>query len=427
MDKAIGNLILPYGSEGDKTMSKIILYEDKANCCGCGACLNICPKNAIEMKEDEYGFLYPQIDIDLCIECGKCKRVCSYQNEEGVLHKPLKVGAAMGVNNEMVKKSASGGVFAAVAQKALEKGGVVYGCAFLNKDGVIYPEHIRIDNVHELHKLQGSKYVQSIIRDTYKKVKSDLKNGKMTVFSGTPCQVAALKGYLGKTDQSNLFTIDIICHGTPGASFFQAYIKEVEKKIKGTVIDFRFRDKTGGWGLKGAIIYLDRNKKTKKKLMPVQLSSYYSLFLNSEIYRENCYSCKYAREYRPGDITIGDYWGFEEEHPELLIENGGGFDRTAGISCILVNTDKGMEWLEKLKPEIEFAPSSFEKVAKRNSQLKVPSIHTELREKVLNLYSVNGYASVDSWYYKRIGIKKYIYEMWNLFPRKLQVLIKKCI
>ena len=405
-------------------MGRIILYEDKADCCGCGSCLNICPKNAIEMKEDEYGFLYPYIDTDLCIECGQCKRVCSYQNEKDVLHKPLQVSAAMGVDREMVNKSASGGIFAAVAQKVIEKGGVVYGCAFLIKDGVICPEHVRIDNVNELYKLQGSKYVQSIIGNTYKKVKSDLRSGKKTIFSGTPCQVAALKGYLGKMDQSNLFTIDIICHGTPGASFFQAYIKEVEKKIKGTVIDFRFRDKTGGWGLKGAVIYLDRSKKTKKKLLPVQLSSYYSLFLNSEIYRETCYSCKYAGEYRPGDITIGDYWGFEEEYPKLLVENGGRFDRTMGISCVLVNTDKGMEWLEELKPEIEYAPSSFEKAAKRNSQLRTPSTHTEIREKVLSLYSDAGYAAVDNWYYNRLGYKKHIYEIWNLIPRKLQVLIK---
>lgn len=406
-------------------MSRIILYEDKVDCCGCGACLNICPGNAIEMQEDEYGFLYPHIDTNLCIGCGQCKKVCSYQDEEALFYKAMTISVAMGLDRDSVKKSASGGIFAALAQKVLESGGVVYGCAFSYRDGSLWPEHTRIDSADELYRLQGSKYVQSIIGDTYKKVESDLEDGRKVLFSGTPCQVAALNGYLGKVDKRNLFTIDIICHGTPSVSFFQAYLKEAEKSVGGRITDFRFRDKTGGWGLKGAIYYLNKREKPKKKLLPVQLSSYYTLFLDSETYRENCYSCKYAGEYRSSDVTIGDYWGIEDEHPELLKENGGNFDRTIGISCLLVNTDNGQKWLEELNPEIELAPSTFEKAAKRNSQLKVPSVHTQVREKVFELYADAGYQAVDNWYNKRLGIKKYAYEIWNLIPKKVQIMIKR--
>lgn len=231
-------------------MSKTVLFEKKADCCGCGACQNICPKGAIEMKYDAFGIAYPVIDPALCVECGLCKKVCSYQNQRQRCDAPQLAYAAAAADGVMAKHSASGGVFAALARHILKAGGVVYGCAFSDDDGILIPKHIRVDNESDLHRLQGSKYVQSITGMVYRQVKQDLKEGKNVLFSGTPCQVDALNGFLSPTKSENLLTVDIICHGTPGTRFFVDYIKEMEKQNKGKVLDFRFRDKTGDGGTK---------------------------------------------------------------------------------------------------------------------------------------------------------------------------------
>ena len=408
-------------------MGRIELYKDKSDCCGCEVCVNICKRNAIKMQEDEYGFLYPKIDSNLCIECGQCKKVCSYQNENIELNDPISAEAAMAIDREISLKSASGGIFAVLAKKILQEGGSVYGCAFTCKDGVLYPEHIRVQSEKDLIRLQGSKYVHSRMGSIYKKVKEDLNEGRLVLFSGTPCQIDALNSYLKNQDKNNLLTIDIICHGPPSAKLFDEYLKQIEKNINGKIVDFKFRDKSGGWGLKGSIIYQDKRKKLRKKLLPVQLSSYYTLFLDSETYRENCYSCKYAGKRRTGDITLGDYWGIEDEHPEILVDNGGQIDKSIGISCVLINTKKGRQLLDSLEEKIERVPSSYEKIAKRNHQLIYPSSHSDIRHTIFKLYKQKGYSAIEQWYFNRLGIKQYIYKIWNYIPRKAQIFIKKIV
>lgn len=211
------------------------------------------------------------------------------------------------------------------------------------------------------------------------------------------------------------------------AKLFAEYLKHIAKNINGKIVDFRFRDKSGGWGLKGSVIYQDKMDKLRKKTLPIQLSSYYALFLDSETYRENCYSCKYAGKKRIGDITLGDYWGVEDEHPEILAENGGRFDKSMGISCVLINTKKGQQLLDCIEEKIERVPSSYEKIAKRNNQLKCPSSHSNVRDTIFELYKQKGYSAIDQWYFKRLGIKRYAYKFWNYIPRKAQILIKKII
>lgn len=408
-------------------MSKIELFENKAECCGCGACQNVCPQKAIKMQYDVFGIAYPVINPALCVECKLCKNVCSYQNQSKRYDGSQLVYAATAADKNATKNSASGGVFAALAKTFLKAGGVVYGCAFSHEDGTLSPKHIRIDDEIDLHRLQGSKYVQSITDMVYRQVKQDLKEGEKVLFSGTPCQVDALKGFLSPTEQESLLTVDIICHGTPGTRFFVDYIKEVEKKIKGKVLDFRFRDKTGGWGLKAAIIFQRGSQDVKKELLPVQLSSYFQLFLDSESYRENCYSCSYANPYRVGDITLGDFWGIEKEHPDFLMENGGCLDKQLGISCLIVNTEKGKKWIEQMKEQITLIPSTFASIARENRQLNAPSSNTAVRDTVMELYKNGGYSAVDRWYYKEMGIKQYIYRVWNCIPKKYQVILKKMI
>ena len=172
-------------------MNNIELFHEKENCCGCGACYSICPKNAIKMKEDQDGFIYPQIDRDKCVQCGLCKIVCNYQKNHEAF-KPIVGYAATNTNHDQLMKSSSGGAFSAFATEMLQNGGVVYGAAYEMKDGNYTLRHIRIDTIEELPKVQGSKYVQSYIFDVLPCIKKDLESGKKVLFSGTPCQVDAL-------------------------------------------------------------------------------------------------------------------------------------------------------------------------------------------------------------------------------------------
>ena len=386
-----------------KEMEKIELFSEKADCCACGACMNICPKHAISMVEDEYGFKYPSINEELCIRCGVCKSVCGYQNKKET-NEPLHTYVACTQTTNIVE-SASGGVFAALAKAFLEKGGIVYGVALEQIDGELVPLHIGIERKEDLHKLLGSKYVQSNVGTVYAKIKMQLHEGRRVMFSGSPCQVAGLKAYLGNKEYDNLILIDIICHGVPSIQFFNSYLHELEKKLKGRVVDFKFRDKSKGWGLVSRVDYINASNKPKSRSINARESSYYHLFLAGDIYRENCYSCKYASKNRPGDITLGDYWGIEKEHPEYLTANGGVFDERKGVSCMILSTEKAKAFVEEVRDSVQLQESTFEKAARKNGQLVHPTPCSERREKVLEMYADLGYKAIDKWFIKKLGIK----------------------
>lgn len=392
-------------SEGLK--DKVILYDNETQCCGCEACMNICPKSAISMQENSLGCTYPQIDREKCIECGLCKKVCHYQNKE--MNTSLNESyASMSKDDELLRKSASGGIFATIAKNILKDGGSVFGCSMENEDGKVIPKHIEIENVKELQKLQGSKYVQSSIGFSYKLIKEKLDEGKNVLFSGTPCQVDGLKGFLGDKEYKNLYTIDIICHGVPGQKMFSDYLKFLEKKLKGKIIGFNFRDKTIGFGFNAKVVYQKKNGEVKEKIIKSHMSSYYSLFLESEIYRENCYTCKYAGKDRAGDITIGDYWGVEKEHPEYVVENGGSLSVDKGVSCILVNNEQGKNLMETYGEGLIINESTFENASRWNRQLNQPSRHSDKREKVFKIYQEKGYKGVDKFFIKSVGVRYYV-------------------
>lgn len=311
-------------------MSSIVLFDDKKDCCGCGACMNVCPKNAIRMAEDEVGFVYPEIDQNLCIGCGACKKACGYQMQP-MMQKSEAVYAAASNDDNLLRKSASGGAFAVLAENVLKKGGVVYGAALPLENGKLEPKHLRIDTVERLTELQGSKYVQSAIGDTYAQAKKDLLDGKSVLFSGTPCQIAGLKQYL-KKDYENLLTVDIICHGVPSKRFFQSFMEDYGKKLGGTITEFYFRDKSKGQGMITRSVYKNKNGEQQEKIIVGNLLSYFNFFLRSFTYRKNCYSCPFASEKRVGDLTLGDFWGFHEEYPSY--DEKQGLSNGKGVSCI---------------------------------------------------------------------------------------------
>ena len=387
---------------------EILGLTNPAQCCGCGACAAACPVNAITMVAKDLGAYYPEVNTELCISCGKCRKVCIFQSEDKLQNMPLQTYAAANADPVQQKKSASGGVFAALAQQILAKGGVASGCAMETVDGILTPMHIAVERVEDLPKLQGSKYVQSKTVHCFPTVKKHLQKGRPVFFSGTPCQVAALKHYLGDKNTENLYTADLICHGTPGTELFRGYIAYLQKQKHGNITEFSFRDKSLGWGLMAGYGYQKKRGGKKHSLLNPRLSSYYTLFLGSEIYRESCYTCPWAQHARVGDVTLGDYWGVETEQPDCLTENGGKLSVKAGISVLLVNTPQGEELLDRYGDKLVLVSSELERAARQNRQLHSPSQHTALRKEYEACYAKDGYYGIEKLFRKKLGIRYYV-------------------
>ena len=404
-------------------MSNIILFQDKKDCCGCGACMNACPKAAIQMREDEQGFVFPTIDDTLCIECGACTKACLYQNSID-FHTPQEVYAASCKDDQTIMQSASGGVFPVLADQVLSSGGVVYGSALVHENGRLEPRHIRIDRAEDIHLLQGSKYVQSEIGGAYRQAKQDLASGKRVLFTGTPCQIAGLRQYLKKEDD-NLLTADIICHGVPSKRLFQEFMDSYGKHLGGQITAFSFRDKSKGQGMITRCVYRDSAGNQKENVKNGKLMAYIALFLKSYTYRINCYSCPFARQERVADLTLGDYWGFHEEYPQ--VRESQGLSNGRGISCILVNTEKGKKIWDVCKEQFSSMPSELEKVARHNDQLRRPSIYHPRRETLLQLFEKEGYAGVERYYKANFQMDIVRQTIEGMIPKDLKRSMKKLL
>lgn len=394
-------------------MNTIKLFDDINQCCACGSCIIVCPKNAIKFEADKTGFYYPKIDEQLCIGCGQCKKVCAYQNDLVSMKAP-RIAYAAQTKNTDYKKSASGGVFASIATNFIKADGVVYGAVLEESKGRLSCFITKAQSLKELDRLFGSKYIHANMGNVYKSIKDDLSHGKRVLFAGTPCQVAALKSFL-KNDYQNLFLIDIICHGVPEETWFQDYIETIEKRKNIKIRKFVFRDKKRGWGLHGRYDYVDKKGDLQKVFFISRESSYYYYFLTGSIYRTNCYSCKYACSQRVGDITIGDFWGIETEHSEDLKKAT--YDSTKGNSCLLVNTPNGEALVEQFGGDLATIPSTFKKIAKHNEQLNKPSSACFDRAELLDIYSKYGYKKIDETFNRRMFIKAKIYKAVQALKR----------
>ena len=335
------------------------------SCCGCSGCEQICPKNCISMKPDSEGFLYPEVDESICIECGICIKHCPILTDVSRCNIP-KVYAAKYKDRGSTFKSTSGGLFIPIAKSVLSMGGVVFGCAY---DENLVAKHIKVETEDELYRLQSSKYVQSDTRGIYKQVKTELQNGKEVLFSGTGCQAAGLRSFLGK-DYGNLLITDIVCHGVPSPKLFKNYIDYMGKKLGGTLTSYNFRSKEKrGWYL-----YYKAENGQKSKSDYGFFDPYYSAFLYCKTYRESCYECKFANKNRVSDITLADYWGIQKFHPEFFDENG--------VSLVLVNTEKGKKYLEKIKDKLEIIESDYNKASVMNANLVHPSKRPSCRDSI---------------------------------------------
>lgn len=344
---------------------------DKDKCTGCFACYNICPKNAIKMVEDEYGYIYPVIDDKLCVNCKLCQKNCPSLNKVN-LEYPIKCYASRVINEDILKKSTSGGIATLLSKKMIENGGIVYGAAYVGNCEV---NHIRVDNIDELHKLQGSKYVHSYIKDTFRLVKKDLIDKNNVLFIGTPCQIAGLKKYL-INEYENLYTVDIICHGVPS----QEFLKNEVRRINNNSIDIdrvNFRDKV----YDDFTFSLEKNNKVDYSEKWTQ-NPYFYTFMEAITYRENCYNCLYARPERVSDITIGDFWG--------LGKNSKFYNsKEKGVSILLPVTQKGVYLIQIIKDEIELEERTIEEAINGNGQLREHSKKGKSVDKFKDLYIKN--------------------------------------
>lgn len=343
----------------------MIIINQKEDCCGCSACVQICPKHCISMTADTEGFLYPTVDNSLCISCGLCENACPIQNRF-VPTEPSHVFAAYNKNEEIRRASSSGGLFSLLAEKTIADGGVVFGAEFTNQWNVVLAY---TETKEGIARFRGSKYVQAEVRGTFKECEQLLKSGRKVLFSGTPCQIAGLKRFLN-AEYNNLLTVDFICHGVPSPKVWQRYLKEeqavIRKKLERkhpwriipfsssinslpVIKDIKFRDKSCGW--KTLRFFLEfakpsaENKGNSNSSTSYILNesyhdnSYTKAFLNNLILRPSCHICAAKCGRSNSDLTIADFWGIQNFIPEI--------DDDKGISLVMINSRKGFETIRQ--------------------------------------------------------------------------------
>ncbi len=385
---------------------------DREHCTGCGACAQKCPKSCIRMVEGEFGFLYPEVDTNVCVGCGLCERICPI-NRTTAEAPQQKAFAVVHRDAGLLSGSASGGAFPALADWVLQRGGAVYGCAY---DEDFYPRTIRIDSRAELPRLQGSKYVQCNTGDSFLAAGRDLKEGRYVLFSGTPCQIAGLRAYLGR-EYEKLICADLICHGVPSARYFHQYLEHLQRKEDCRLTSFSFRSKhSSGWSLSG--LYSGVSNKTGKpfsKDLHYFDSYYYSYFLSGETYRESCYSCQYANLKRPGDFTMGDLWGVEGMKLP--------FRTNCGCSLLLANTAKANAILSEL--DIYCQEITLEEAVQYNHQLKSPSKRSPRRAERQREYEQDSPETMEQCFRKTHWRKNLIGRLKYACPDALRHLLLK--
>ena len=387
-------------------------------CCGCRLCEENCPQKAISMTQGELGLLFPQIDAVKCVDCHLCTRLCPQRKD---LQQDTKaVFAAVNTRKSALLASASGGAFSAIARAVLNQDGIVYGAAMLQDEkDILKVRHIRVDSIEQLHLLQGSKYLQSDMSGIYSALKADMKEGKTVLFSGTPCQVAAVKSQCGEAEK--LILAEIICHGIPSQTLFTDYLKILRGKGK-RIEAFRFRTKESGWGLCASLTQKDARGKLTNRRIPSGISSYYNMFLRCETYRPSCYSCHYAVQQRVGDLTLGDYWGIEKDEAVFKKIKKLGFDITEGVSCVIASSQKGLELLRN--SELALVDATFESVARENKQLTQPSPYPQTRKEIEAVYNGKGYRGLEERFNKSLGMRKYLIILRKKISPKLRMRIR---
>lgn len=363
----------------------------KEDCTGCGACFNVCPHHSIHMIESEEGFLYPHIDSKSCVECGLCRKVCPIVSTlEDSVEQPV-VYAAWSNDDKIRTTSSSGGIFYSLASEIIANGGVVFGVV-LDKEGNVF--HTCAEQIYDLPSMQGSKYVQSDTRYVYSEAVKYLKEGRTVLFTGTPCQVAAMKSYALNKDYQNLFLVDIVCHGVPSGKLFKDYLTKLREELGDfDKSSFCFR-KLDAWGIAPSVELTE----DCRKIIPPDLNVYMKHFLSSYTFRESCYNCKYAKTPRTSDITIADFWGIGKDTPFQG-------NTAKGCSLVLVNSPKGQSLFESIKDGLFYEKRELNEALVVNHQLYRPSIKPKQRKTVYKYFYDHNIRQINTKYYNNIYLR----------------------
>lgn len=349
------------------------------SCCGCGACAKACPRQCIRMVADADGFVFPQVDADACVNCGRCEQVCPFERKPDVGDRVQpKIYAARQRTEAALKAAASGGAFGGIAAALSDEPG--------GKDwwvwGAVLDENLRVchrcrrlsEGLEPFHK---SKYVQSDLGDALPEIRRQLKAGERVLFSGTPCQVAALRNYLGTGPiQNRLFCVDLVCHGVPSQRMFDRYIEEESHALKSPVrqVEFRhkvYRGQKKGWDSRFVRLTLaDGRQKVRNRYQSRFLRAYYAYLFQ----RMSCHACPFTTSQRYGDITVADFWGVEKLLPEIR--------QDMGISLIQVNTAAGERVMGHMDREMDIWPVERERYLKRTSGAMVQPAPIHRRRKL---------------------------------------------
>ena len=341
----------------------MIEINNKMNCCGCMACVQACPKQCISMCMDEEGFYYPKPDLASCIKCGLCEKKCPLLNlQESII--PRQIYAAKNKEKKILKRSSSGGAFFCFASKIIEQEGVVFGAKFDESWNVV---HDYTESLDGLDAFISSKYVQSRIGSAFRVAEKFLDQGRLVLFSGTPCQIAGLRSFL-KKDYENLYTVDFLCHGVPSPKIWSIYLSQLLKRFQrfkescAQIERISFRDKPNGW--LDFFLTIDISVREKNLLKKLSISSshrknpYMRGFLNNLFLRPSCHSCKFKRFQNHSDVTMGDFWGIGRVNLNF-------FD-PMGVSMLFVNSLKGEKLLSLVRNQLEICETDFDSTLSNN-------------------------------------------------------------
>lgn len=334
----------------------MIQISKKKDCCGCEGCYNVCPIKCISMEYDEEGFRFPSVDKEKCIKCNLCENVCPIINKSTKNVEYIKGYAAMNTNDTARLKSSSGGVFSLLAQEIIDLGGIVVGVS-MSPDCKV-AQHIIVDSKENLELLLGSKYLQSNVGNSYQKIKNELNDEKIVLFSGTPCQVAALHSYLGK-EYENLICIDLICHGVPSPGLWEKNVEYIENKIKAVLKNVNFRCKKEQINSEYGVLYQNICYKPKDEDL------YFRMFMKEYSLRLSCYDCKFKGISRISDITLGDFWGINDFCPDM--------DDGKGVSLVVIQSTKGEELFNRIKHHLKIKKVNIEKVFEKHNEAMIKS------------------------------------------------------
>ena len=313
----------------------MVLYQKKEECCGCNACMEICPEGAVSMVEDREGFYYPQINKSVCSDCGKCKRVCPIKSTKVEKDENLYFGVQ--VKDEKIRfSSSSGGIFSILAYFVISRNGIVYGAGYDEDMKVI---HQKVEDLSQLEQIKRTKYVQSDMSGIYNSIEMNLRENRWVLFCGTPCQVQALKLFLNR-QYERLILVDLVCYGVPSPGVWKKYVKYLERKHGGRMTEFVFRDKRNKDDGHTLSYIIDG----KEYVDSIYEDNYCRMYFKNYILRMSCFNCKFCRVYRNSDFTIGDFWGIKHIRTE--------FNDGMGTSLVIVHSDQARRIWNEIQKEL---------------------------------------------------------------------------